>query len=292
APTNSTVLITGESGTGKEMVASAIHDLSLRAEKPYIKLNCGAIPEQLIESELFGHEKGTFTGAHCRKIGKFELADSGTILLDEIGDLPLSLQVKLLRVLQEKELERLGGSHPIKVDVRIICATAKNLTEQVKQGHFREDLYYRLQVIPIEVPPLRARKEDIPALCAHFLGDLSQDRSRSFSLSPQAAQCLQNYHFPGNIRELRNILERATVLASGPFIETKDLPADLSGVLPEKENADVTLAQAVAEAEKTCIFNALKKTGYNKTETAKILGISRKNLWQKLKLYDPTNKLS
>ncbi|MDH3348495.1 MAG: sigma-54 dependent transcriptional regulator [Desulfobulbaceae bacterium] len=285
APTNSTIFITGESGTGKELVATAIHNQSLRADKPYIKINCGAIPEALIESELFGHEKGAFTGADTRKIGKFELADGGTLLLDEIGDLPLALQVKLLRVLQEKELERLGGHNSIKIDVRILCATAKNLTNEVKQGNFREDLYYRLQVIPIEIPPLRNRGDDIPTLCAHFLHEFSHGRSQKFSLSKSALQHLLTYSFPGNIRELKNILERATVLASSPVIEPKDLPADISGVIVPNNTDDTTLAAAVARAEKECIFNTLKKTGYNKTMTAKALGISRKNLWQKLKLY-------
>lgn len=292
ADTNSTVLITGESGTGKELVAAALHQQSSRADKPYIKINCGAIPEHLIESELFGHEKGAFTGAHARKVGKFELADGGTLLLDEIGDLPLPLQVKLLRVLQERELERLGGSQTIQVDARIICATAKDLAQAVKDGEFREDLFYRLQVIPIEVPPLRKRREDIPALCAHFLADFSKGRPHTFSLSERALNCLQNYHFPGNIRELRNILERATVLAAGPVIDLEDLPADISGfsgisnITSQQQNEPQTLAEAVAEAERNCIAKALQKTGNNKSEAAKILGISRKNLWEKLKIYD------
>lgn len=283
APTNSTVLITGESGTGKELVATAIHQQSKRAAKPYIRINCGAIPEHLIEAELFGHEKGAFTGAHTRKAGKFELADGGTLLLDEIGDLPLALQVKLLRVLQERELERLGGTRPIQVDTRIICVTAKDLAQEVKQGNFREDLYYRLRVFPIEVPPLRERKEDLPRLCEYFLTEFSGGREQPFTLSPDSSQCLRQYDYPGNIRELRNILERATVLAAGPVIGPLVLPADISGVLPTDAAATCTLSESVAQTEGSCIRSALQQTGGNKTEAAKLLGISRKNLWEKMK---------
>jgi len=283
APTNSTVLITGESGTGKELVAAAIHQQSKRAAKPYIRINCGAIPEHLIEAELFGHEKGAFTGAHTRKPGKFELADGGTLLLDEIGDLPLALQVKLLRVLQEKELERLGGTRPIQVDTRIICVTAKDLAREVKEGNFREDLYYRLRVFPIEVPPLRERKEDLSRLCEYFLTEFSGGREQPFTLSPDSSQCLQQYDYPGNIRELRNILERATVLATGPVIGPLVLPADISGVLQTDATVTCSLSDSVAQAEESCIKSALQQTGGNKTEAAKLLGISRKNLWEKMK---------
>jgi len=286
APTDSTVLITGESGTGKELVADAIHRLGRRAEKPFIRINCGAIPENLIESELFGHERGAFTGALTRKMGKFELADGGTLLLDEIGDLPLQLQVKLLRVLQERELERLGGTTPIAVDVRILCATAKNLIEEVRKGAFREDLFYRLQVIPIEVPPLRKRKEDIAPLADYFLEEFSRGRNTLLALSRSAMECLMHYDFPGNIRELRNIVERLSVLAAGPVIEIADLPADLrEGKNTETPENDETLnlAKAVARAERQCILHALDRSGGNKTETARMLGISRKNLWEKMK---------
>ena len=218
AQTDSTVLITGESGTGKELVAAAIHKRSRRAGRPYIRINCAAIPENLIESELFGHEKGAFTGADQARAGKFELADGGTLLLDEIGDMPLQLQVKLLRVLQEKEIERIGGKSPIPVDVRILCSTARDLAACVEEGTFRTDLYYRLKVIPIEIPPLRLRKADIPELCTHFLEEFSAVRGMPFKLSGEALQGLMAYDYPGNVRELRNIIERLSVLTSRPEI--------------------------------------------------------------------------
>lgn len=286
AVSDSTVLITGESGTGKELAAAAIHYQSNQAKGPYIKVNCGAIPDNLIESELFGHEKGAFTGATSRKPGRFEMADEGTMLLDEVGDLPLQMQVKFLRVLQENEVERLGGIKPIKVNVRIICATAKDLVQEVKAGRFREDLFYRLQVIPVKIPPLRERKEDIPELCAHFLKEFSQRRGMQLSLSAGAMHCLSNYNFPGNIRELRNIIERASVLTQSPLIDILELPCDLTGTGPEMaDSSSCNLAESVAVAEKNCILKALSKSGGNKTEAADLLGISRKNLWEKMKLH-------
>ncbi len=284
ADSEATVLISGESGTGKELAAAAIHYQSKRSRAPYIKVNCGAIPESLIESELFGHEKGAFTGATDRKCGRFELADGGSLLLDELGELPLHLQVKLLRVLQEKEVERLGGRTPIRVDVRIICATAKDLAEEVRRGTFREDLYYRLQVIPIQVPPLRERREDIPELCHHFLKEFSHGRVQPLELSPGALKCLQSYDFPGNIRELRNILERASVLSTSSLIDLLELPGDLTGRTTKSDAAPATLAEAVARTEKECILNALRRSSGNKTEAALHLGISRKNLWEKMKV--------
>lgn len=286
ATSDSTVLITGESGTGKELAAAAIHYQSSRASSPYIKVNCGAIPENLIESELFGHEKGAFTGATARKPGRFEMADGGTILLDEIGDLPLQHQVKLLRVLQEKEFERLGGIKPIKVDVRVICATAKDLTNEVRAGTFREDLFYRLQVIPMHIPPLRERQQDIPELCEHFLAEFSLMRGMQLSFSPGAMECLLAYDFPGNIRELRNIIERASVLTRSAVLDLFELPGDLTG--KDRSLGDETslnLAESVARAEKDCVLRALAKTGGNKTAAAGLLGISRKNLWEKMKLH-------
>lgn len=287
AVSDSTVLITGESGTGKELTAAAIHYQSNHAKGPYIKVNCGAIPENLIESELFGHEKGAFTGATSRKAGRFEMADEGTLLLDEIGDLPLQMQVKFLRVLQEKEVERLGGTKAFKVNVRIICATAKDLLEEVKAGNFREDLFYRLQVIPVKVPALRERKEDIPELCDHFLKEFSLMRGMQLSLSAGAMNCLSNYNFPGNIRELRNIIERASVLTQSPIIDILELPCDLTGNAPQltEETSSCNLAESVAVAEKNCILKALSQSGGNKTEAADLLGISRKNLWEKMKLH-------
>ena len=283
ALSDSTVLLTGASGTGKELAAAAIHYRSGRARGPYIKVNCGAIPENLIESELFGHEKGAFTGALVRQSGRFELADGGTMLLDEIGDLPLHLQVKLLRVLQEKEIERLGGKRPVRVDVRIIAATARNLADEVRRGQFREDLFYRLQVIPVQLPPLCERREDIPVLCAHFLAEFGRRRGLVLQLSDGALKCLQAYSFPGNVRELRNIIERASVLTAGPVIDLLDLPCDLSAPVRLTEVGGQTLAAAVARAERDCILAALRRSGGNRTEAAGLLGISRKNLWEKMK---------
>jgi len=289
AGSDSSVLIQGESGTGKELVAAAIHFESRRADKPYVRINCAAIPAGLMESELFGHEKGAFTGAEKMTVGKFELADRGTILLDEIGDMPLALQVKLLRVLQEREIERVGGTRPIPIDVRVLCATAKDLAAEVKKGTFREDLFYRLQVIPVEIPPLRERSADILELANFFLCEFGRERGLSFVLSRDAATALQNYRYPGNVRELRNLLERISVLAPTAKIEVWDLPIELRGEVLATEKPDEieeNLARAVAKSEKECILRALKKTAGNKTEAAIILGVSRKNLWEKMKSYD------
>ncbi len=252
-------------------------------------INCGAIPENLLESELFGHEKGAFTGADKLAVGKFELADQGTILLDEIGDMPLDLQVKLLRVLQEREIERLGGKAPIPVDVRVLCATSKDLGEEVKKGNFRQDLFYRLQVIPVPVPPLRDREGDIMELANFFLQEFGRERGLRFDLSAEAAKALEQYAFPGNVRELRNMMERISVLAPASRIQLWDLPVEVAGAGSETGAGEIdeeNLAAAVAYAEKHCIQRALKKTGGNKTEAAVILGISRKNLWEKMKHYD------
>ncbi len=283
AITDSTVLITGESGTGKELVARAIFQGSKRSEQPYIRVNCAAIPEGLMESELFGHEKGAFTGAEARKIGRFEMANGGTLLLDEIGEMPLHLQAKLLRVLQEREIERVGGTRTVKVDVRILCATAKNLVEEVRLGNFREDLFYRLQVIPVNVPPLRERREDIPELCHFFLEEFMRERGAPLELSPEALDALGEYDFPGNIRELKNIMERVSVLCHGPLIHPWDLPIDLGGKSDPGDEKVQKLSEAVAQAERACLMKALRHTDGNRTEAAKILGISRKNLWEKLK---------
>ncbi|MBU0673087.1 MAG: sigma-54 dependent transcriptional regulator [Proteobacteria bacterium] len=284
ADSDSTILITGESGTGKELVAAALHYQSGRSGGPYVKVNCGAIQEHLIESELFGHEKGAFTGALARKIGRFEMADGGTLLLDEIGDLPLHLQVKLLRVLQEREIERVGSGRPIRIDVRILCATAKDLKEEVKAGRFREDLFYRLQVIPLFVPPLRERKEDIPDLVRYFLDEFQVMRGMGLDLSPGGLSCLMGYNFPGNIRELRNIIERASVLTRSSTIDLLELPRDLTLDTPG-EDSDFGLAEAVGRTEQQYILKALRKTGGVKNEAAALLGISRKNLWEKMKTY-------
>jgi DNA-binding NtrC family response regulator len=285
AASDASVLISGESGTGKELVAAAIHYESRRADKPYVRINCAAIPDGLMESELFGHEKGAFTGADKTVVGKFELADHGTILLDEIGDMPLDLQVKLLRVLQEKEIERVGGRAPIPVDVRVLCATSKDLAAEVENGSFRSDLFYRLQVVPIEIPPLRAREGDILELADFFLGEFGRERGLKFALAPEARQALERYAYPGNVRELRNLLERASVLSPASTIQLWELPLEIhksgEGAPPKSER----IADAVAAAEKQCIQRALEKTGGNKTDAAAILGISRKNLWEKIKNY-------
>ena len=289
APSDSTVLILGESGTGKELVASSIHALSSRANKPFVRINCAAIPEGLMESELFGHEKGAFTGAHARKLGKFEMADGGTMLLDEIGELPLPLQAKLLRVLQESTYERVGGTGTISVDVRIICATSKDLEKAAENGSFRQDLFYRLNVIPVQMPPLRDRKEDIPALTKHFLHEFSIKRGVSMEISPEAMQCLIEYDYPGNVRELKNIIERASVLAPAPVIRPDDLPADLLEVNGYKDPAETfIISEAVARTEKQLLVKALARTQGKKGEAAELLGISRKNLWEKMKNYGIT----
>ena len=285
APSDSSILIRGESGTGKELVAEAIHLASRRHDRPYIKLNCAAIPEGLMESEMFGHEQGAFTGALKQKIGRFEMADGGTLLLDEIGDLPLILQPTLLRVLQEHELERVGGNRTVKVDVRIVCSTAKDLGEEVSRGNFRQDLLYRLRVIPINLPPLRQRKEDIPELVRHFLHRFSLKRGVAMSLSAAAMDLLIAYDYPGNIRELKNIIERASVLAPEATIVPADLPTDLAGRHPTTSAATLLLTEVVAAAEKEAILRALAKTDGVKNLAADLLGISRKNLWEKMRNY-------
>ena len=282
-PTDSTVLISGESGTGKELAANALHRASNRAEKPYIRINCAAIPEGLLESEFFGHEKGAFTGAHAKKLGRFELADGGTLLLDEIGDLPLGLQAKLLRVIEEGECERLGGTRTIRVDVRLLCSTAKDLKQETEMGHFRRDLLYRLSVIPLQLPALRERLDDIPLLVDHFLGGFSRKRGVALSLSNEAMQCLLHYDFPGNVRELKNIIERVSVLSPGPVITPEDLPSDLRAPQQLANGSTMLLSEAMANAEKQCIVNALTHSGGNRTKAASTLGISRKNLWEKMK---------
>lgn len=284
-PSDASILISGDSGTGKELVAAALHEASRRSANPYIRLNCAAIPEGLLESELFGHEKGAFTGAVMRKAGRFEMADGGSLLLDEIAELPLTLQPKLLRVLQEQEFERVGGTRTIHVDVRIICSTAKDLAEEVKKDRFREDLFYRLKVIPIRLPSLAARKEDIPELIKHFLHEYSLKRGIAMSVSAEAMKCLLEYDYPGNIRELKNIIERASILAAQPEIQRNDLPSDLIGANQQNPEDSCVLSEVVAKAEKQAIRKALLKTENSRTRAAELLGISRKNLWEKMKIY-------
>ncbi len=283
AKTDTTVLILGESGTGKELVASVIHRESYRKDAPFVAINCAALPEQLIESELFGYEKGAFTGAHRAKPGKFELAHGGTIFLDEIGDLPLQAQAKILRVIQDGTFERLGGTRTIRTDTRVIAATNRDLERDVKEGRFREDLYWRLKVVPIYLPPLRERKEDILPLAEFFLQRYNQKHGRNLTLSPKTKTALLSYSFPGNVRELENLIERLVTLAEGPRIELEDLPEEIRTF---SETPVETSLQSVTErAEREHILRVLKSTGGNKTRAAELLGISRKTLWEKMRHY-------
>lgn len=284
AQSKSTVLIQGESGTGKELIAKAVHNNSLRKTKPFITVNCAAIPDTLIESELFGHVKGAYTGAHQDRIGRFELANLGTIFMDEIGDMSLSTQAKLLRVIQEEKFERVGGSKTISVDVRIIAATNKNLLKEVKEGNFREDLYYRISVFPITLPPLRDRKEDIPVLITHYIEKFNREMVKTINnVSPQAMQVLLDYFYPGNIRELRNIIEHAFICSRGNTILSEHLP---KGMLSTDGQIDISPdGSSLNNVEKEWIAKVLEKSGGKYQEAARRLGISRTTLWRKLKTY-------
>jgi len=289
ADTKATVMIYGETGTGKELAAQALHNFSSRKDKPFIKVNCAAIPEALLESELFGYEKGAFTGAAARKPGKFELANGGSIFLDEIGDVSPVVQVKLLRVLQEREIEHLGGTTTIKIDVRIIAATNKNLEELVKKGTFREDLYYRLNVVPIMLPALRERKEDIPMLVDSFLSKSSFISGRQQKqISEEALGKLMNYSWPGNIRELENIIERCVVITQTNHITEEDLPAHIikySQILNDGEE-NLKLDDVLDYTEKDIIIKTLKECGGNRTKASAIMGISRRSLHRKIIKYN------
>jgi DNA-binding NtrC family response regulator len=284
APTSASVLVWGESGTGKELVAQTLHQLSPRAHAPFVPINCAAIPETLLESEIFGHEKGAFTGAMDRREGCFELADRGTLFLDEIAEMTPATQVKLLRVLQERRFRRLGGRNEQSVDVRVIAATNVNPPEAVKSGKLREDLYYRLNVFSIELPPLRQRKADLPLLIQSFLTEFNQRNGKTVSaLDPDAMRILEHYAWPGNVRELRNVIERAVILSSGEFIEPKHLPP-LTSDAPDasKPMLALTAGTTVEEAERRLILLTLEHTRDNKTRAAEILGISLKTLHNKL----------
>ncbi|MGC9007262.1 MAG: sigma 54-interacting transcriptional regulator [Sulfurihydrogenibium sp.] len=289
ADTNANILLEGESGTGKNVLAKYIHNLSSRRDKPFIKINCAAIPENLLESELFGYVKGAFTGAIKDKPGKVELADKGTLFLDEIGELPIYLQSKILHLIQEKEFERLGDVKTRKVDIRIIAATNKELSNLVKEGKFREDLYYRLKVISIKVPALRERKEDIPFLINHFVEIFSENYKKKIKkISPEVIKILLDYEFPGNIRELENIIERAVILSENGTIEKEHLPEEILDYKKRKENMlSKNNIESISEKEK--IIEALKKTNGNKTIAAKILGIDRVTLWRKIRKYNIEN---
>jgi len=314
ATSESTVMIFGESGTGKELIARALHQNSRRERKPFIAVNCGAIPHELLESELFGYEKGAFTGASHTRIGRLELANEGTVFLDEIGDMPAALQVKLLRVLAEQEIDRLGGSKPVKVNVRFITATHRNLEDAIQEGKFREDLYYRLNIIPIVIPPLRDRKSDIPLLVQHFLKKCNENQDQQAKvISDETIQMLANYSWPGNIRELGNFIERMVVLSVGDNITPRDLPEKVLGEVPreslppmEKPGCElsptemlqnglkqsffiglpeggINLKNAVEEFERGLITEALEKTNWVKNKAAGLLELNRTTLVEKIK---------
>jgi two-component system, NtrC family, response regulator AtoC len=286
APGNATVLLLGESGTGKELVARSIHEASPRKAKPFVKLNCGALPDALLESELFGYEKGAFTGAATRKPGRIELAHEGTLLLDEIGDITLPMQVKLLRVLQEREIERLGGTTTIKVDVRFLAATHRNLPEMVASGLFREDLFYRLNVVPIHLPPLRSRPEDIESLATRFALEHAKAGGKSIELAPDALRLLSRQTWPGNVRQLQNFIERLVVLCDPPTISAEDVERELARVAPasssSQKEAGGGLDATRKSAEREAIRTALTRASGNRTVAARILGLSRRGLYYKL----------
>ena len=288
APTSATVLVTGESGTGKELVARAIHAQSPRARRPFVAVNVAALPDALVESELFGHEKGAFTGALAQKPGRFELAHGGTLFLDEIGSLRLDLQTKLLRALQQREIERLGGGRTVRVDVRVVAATNVNLRQAVRERRFREDLYYRLNVVPIAVPPLRERRDDIPLLVDHFLAKYAREFNRDVrGVSAGALEVLARYDWPGNVREMENIIQRSVVLAGGPVLQLQDLPLDLA--LPETgarlgEDTGLPLRLAREQFERQYVLRVLERVGWNKSRAARVLGLHRNSLLCKLEL--------
>jgi two-component system response regulator HydG len=291
SPSEATVLITGESGTGKELIANAVHQNSPRKDQPFIKVNCAALPETLLESELFGHEKGAFTGALNRRQGRFQLAHRSSIFLDEISEMSQTTQAKILRVLQEREFEPVGGTQTIRVDVRIIAATNKNLEEEIRSGRFREDLYYRLKVVTVESPPLRSRREDIPLLAEFFLKRYAEKNRRLIKgFSPRAMDTLIRHDWPGNVRELENLVERGVILVRGEIITPKELPEDLipKDLMASTSSTDAIPGRTLKEVEKEMILRTLDDAGWNRTHAAEILGISRRTLQLKLKEYGIT----
>jgi len=294
APTDAWVLIYGENGSGKEVVAREIHRQSQRRSRPFVEVNCAAIPEELIESELFGHEKGAFTGATSSKRGKFDMAHEGTLFLDEIGDMSLKTQAKILRILEEQRFERVGGNKTIQVDVRVIAATNKNLEQEIKKGTFREDLYFRLNVIPFTVPPLRERGEDIPLLAEYFLSEFTENRGKPLkTLSPEALKALKAYPWPGNVRELRNVMERLSIMVPAETIRVQDLPPEIlkrqAVLAPDQVTPPLgapTIKEAVSQFERSYIIQKLRENEGNISKTAEKIGIARRNLTHKIKSYD------
>jgi len=291
APTSASVLITGENGTGKELVARALHFLSRRSHRAFVEVNCAAIPEDLIESELFGHEKGSFTGATSRRQGKFDLAHEGTLFLDEIGDMSLKTQAKILRILEEQRFERVGGSRPIQVDVRVVAATNKNLEEEIDKGNFREDLYHRINVIPLHVPPLRERREDIPLLTQYFLGELARENEAPLkTLTPQALEMLTAQPWPGNVRELKNFIWRVSLLTTRPVIDAGDLLLQVDTTVGQVGNVNVLLTlpdfrEARARFEQEFLKRKLEEHGGSVSATAEAIGLERSHLYRKLRAY-------
>lgn len=292
APSNANVLLRGESGTGKELIAKAIHYMSRRSNEPFIKFNCASIPEGLLESELFGHEKGAFTGALSMRKGKFELAHKGTIFLDEIGDLPLTLQPKILRVIQEREFERVGGEKTIRVDIRLVAATSRNLEELLLDGKFREDLYYRLNVVPILLPPLRDRKEDVPILIEHFLEKFNKENHKSVRILSETLSFFLDHSWQGNVRELENIIERLVVMSSDNIIKPSDLPLTMRvssiGSVPKKEASISTME----ELEKAIIIDALNKGGWVQSRAARLIGVTPRQMGYKIQKYQINKKIN
>jgi two-component system, NtrC family, response regulator HydG len=286
--TDTTVMITGETGTGKELVAKALHYGSARAAKPMVTVNCSALSESLLESELFGHVKGAFTGADRDRMGRFQAAHGGTIFLDEVGDIPLKVQLKLLRVLQERSFERVGDSKTFQVDVRVIAATHRNLKEMVRQGEFREDLYYRLKVMEIHLPPLRERRDDIPLLTGHFLNLLNQTYGKNIEgVSQEVLKKLLDYPWPGNVRELQHALEHGFVLVSGPTLTLGDIPAEIAKYSPESARApEAASPLKIAALQAQDVLNALTRAGWNKAKAARLLGVSRPTLYHLIQTYD------
>ncbi|RMG57033.1 MAG: FHA domain-containing protein [Deltaproteobacteria bacterium] len=294
AKTDFPILITGETGTGKELIARGIHLLSQRRDNPYVVLNCGAISPELVESELFGHEKGAFTGAHTQRRGAFEIAQGGTLFLDEIGEMPIDLQPKLLRALEQKEIRRVGGNRTITVNVRIIAATNRNLQSEIRAKRFRQDLFYRLNSLPLIVPPLRERREDIPLLAEHFLAGFNREYSESKRLTRKALEVLTTYSWPGNVRELKNIIQRAAVLSEGDEVDGPLISSLLSGdgFLPPEETLTMGRDEPIRKVdayEREIILRELEKTGWNKTQAARNLGIAKSTLFDKLKKYGITS---